>query len=167
MVLAFLYTRCPDVCPIVTETLRRSHDLLGEDAEQVDFLAISVDPERDSVERAYEYSEERGMLERWRFLVGNEDQLEPVWKSYWLDPVRGAPDSPEESHGDDHDGTGSDGGGGPVLRTDSGDYLVSHTAPVFIIDRQGYRRVLFTDLSLDPKPLVHDVRLLLKQLHQR
>ena len=166
VVLTFLYTYCPDVCPLVTETLRRTHQLLGSDASEVELVAITVDPKRDTVERAYQYSQEKDMLNRWRFLVGSEEQIASIWRAYWLDPVRDAGVSQDDSHGDglqdqdDH----NEGDVGARATTDgvANGYLVSHTAPVFLIDRRGYRRVLFTDLSLDPQPLVHDIRLLIK-----
>ena len=160
VVLTFLYTTCPDVCPLTTEALRRAHQLLGNKTDRVDFMAITVDPDRDSVERAHQYSVERGMQDRWRFLVGTEDQLVPVWRSYWLDPIRDFPPDSDEAHGDDHDGAAADGASSDPEPVPA--YLVSHTAPVFLIDRDGYRRVLFTSLGLDPRPLVHDVRLLLR-----
>ena len=47
-VVTFLYTYCPDVCPAVTSRLRDAQRLLGEDAARVDFVAVSVDPERDT-----------------------------------------------------------------------------------------------------------------------
>ena len=162
VVLTFLYTHCPDVCPIMSETLRRAHLILGDDASQMEMVAISLDPQRDSVERAYQYSQERDMLNRWRFLVGSEEQLTPIWRSYWLDPVRDVPALQDDSLDDNHDegSAGTTLGAGATPRHPVGDYLVTHSAPVFLIDRQGYRRVLFTDLSLDPQPLVHDIRLL-------
>ena len=148
VVLTFLYTYCPDICPITTETLRRTDELLGNDAMEVQFLAISVDPPRDTVERAYEYSLERGMLDKWRYLVGTEEQLAPIWISYWLDPS-----SDDSDHGSHSDGSQEEENVG---------YLVSHTAPVLLIDRDGLRRVLFTEVSLDYQPLVHDIRLLMR-----
>ena len=152
VLLTFLYTSCPDVCPIVAETLRRAHRLLGKDAARVQIVAVSVDPGRDSVEKAHEYSEQREMQDKWRFLVGTEEELKPIWRSYWLDPVttNGA------SRGDDSSAVSSD------VPVSAGNYLISHGAPVFLIDAQGRRRVLFTNLSLEPRPLVHDVRLLLR-----
>ncbi len=152
VLLTFLYTACPDVCPIVTETLRRTHQLLGEDAARVQIVAVSVDPGRDSVEEAYGYSEDREMLDRWRFLVGTEEELEPIWRSYWLDPVTSGGGA-----GNGHEGSAA--GETPVP---AGEYLINHGAPVFVIDAEGKRRVLFTNLSLEPRPLVHDVRLLLR-----
>ena len=170
MVLTFLYTHCPDVCPIMTETLRQTYQLLGDDSSQVNLVAITLDPNRDSVERAYEYSQERDMLDKWRFLVGSEDELDSIWKSYWLDPIRGIPAGQVDRHDYSPDGNGDGSRQDAALALEdedrpssvprTNDYLVSHTAPVFLIDKEGYRRVLFTDLSLDPHPLVHDIRLL-------
>ena len=166
VVLAFLYTHCPDVCPVTTETLRRTHQLLGDDTARVEFVAISVDPGRDSVERAYLYSEEKDMLDRWHFLVGDEDQLEPVWRSYWLDPIRDVGDRKGDTQDDHNDGeaTGATSAAQADAIKDSiaNTYLISHTAPVFLIDQEGYRRVLFTNLFLDPHPLLHDIRLLIR-----
>ena len=152
VLVTFLYTACPDVCPIVTETLRRTHQLLGGDAARVQMVAVSVDPERDSVKQVHEYSEQREMQDKWRFLVGTEEELAPIWRAYWLDPVT----------------TNGGSGGGHEEESDedaqasAGEYLISHGAPVFLIDPRGRRRVLFTNLSLEPRLLVHDVRLLLK-----
>ena len=167
VVLTFLYTSCPDVCPIVTETLRRAHVLLGKESEETQFLAVSVDPDRDSTERAFEYSQRMGMQDKWRFLVGNQEQLATVWQDYWLDPIRsttGQQDNPEH---DASDGTIGNGESEKrISATDSltaNSVLIGHTAPIFLIDRQGLRRVIFTSLSMDPQQLVHDIRLLLKQ----
>ena len=157
VVLTFLYTYCPDICPIVTETLRSTFTLLGDDTDQVEFVAISVDPQRDSVERAYQYSLEKGMEDRWRFLVGSEEELSPIWRDYWLDPVIDVPEDDHDSDGDgDHDGNANATGDSTTP------YLVGHTAPVYLIDRDGFRRIVFTQLSLDPQSLVHDIRLLIK-----
>lgn len=164
--LTFLYTSCPDVCPIVTANLRRAHLLLGEDANQVEFLAISVDPKRDSVQEAFDYSQEKDMLDKWRFLVGDEEELLPIWLAYWLAPVVGDTDSHDDSeqgagHGEADQSAGASKGAASTVA--DGGYLVSHTAPIFLIDREGYRRVLFTNLSLEPKALAHDIRLLVNE----
>ena len=167
VVLTFLYTSCPDVCPIVTEILRRTHVLLGKDSEETEFVAISVDPDRDSIERAFEYSQRMGMQDRWRFLVGDEEELEPVWQDYWLDPIRDA--AGHEDDPDPHAGDGAIGNGEPEERVSAtaslaaDNVLIGHTAPIFLIDRQGLRRVIFTSLSMEPHQLVHDIRLLIKQ----
>ncbi len=160
--LTFLYTQCPDVCPIVTETLRRAYVLLGDDASRVEFVAISVDPEGDSVDRAYSYSQEREMLDKWRYLVGTREELAPIWKAYWLDPVQDAAARQQAAHGDTQAPPPEDdiGQGGPAAPGENS-YLITHTTPVFLIDGDGKRRALFTSLSLEPDAIVHDIRLLL------
>ena len=166
VILTFLYTNCPDVCPLTTETLRRAHLILGEDSVRIEMVAISVDPQRDSVESAYQYSDERDMLNRWHYLVGSEEELELIWKSYWLDPIQETTNSADvplnDEHGDGHVTLKLDAESGSLLHSEPNGYLVSHSAPVFLIDRKGYRRSLFSSLSLDPQPLVHDIRLLIK-----
>ncbi|MCZ6789754.1 MAG: SCO family protein [Chloroflexi bacterium] len=157
VILTFLYTNCPDICPVITETLKRAHTQLGDDADDVRLVAGSVDPERDTVEQAHRYSERSGMLDRWAFLVGTEDELTPIWSAYYIAAQR----------------QGIEEGGGALDRLDDEAdshtdadiaelaYLVTHSSAAYLIDRQGRLRVLFTELSLDPEPLLHDIRLLL------
>ena len=151
VLLTFLYTSCPDLCPAVTAELRDTHKLLGDVADEVAFIAISVDPGRDSVESAREYSDTWGMTERWDFLVGDEETLSPIWKAYYIDP--GIDHGPE----DDEDGSAQDHDGGPLDRLVEDSYLVIHSAPVYLIDRKGIRRVLFTP-PLEPEALANDIR---------
>lgn len=48
--LFFGYTHCPDVCPTTLADLAQVMKLLGNDAEKVQILFITVDPERDKPE---------------------------------------------------------------------------------------------------------------------
>jgi protein SCO1/2 len=48
VVLFFGYTQCPDVCPTTLSTLRETMALLGEDANRVQVLFATLDPERDT-----------------------------------------------------------------------------------------------------------------------
>ena len=158
VLLTFLYTNCPDVCPIVTSQLRDAHDLLGDDAEGVAFVSISVDPERDSVQAAREFTERWGVSEYWDFLVGPREELEPIWRAYFVDPA--------VSHREDGDsdaliGGGPASGGVGVLRDRVAErYLVIHSAPVFMIDPEGIMRAVTTS-PFEPQALADDVRLML------
>ena len=160
VLLTFLYTYCPDVCPAVTGHLRTTHELLGDDAERVDFVAISLDPERDTVERAHEYSEAWRMLDKWDFLVGDREQLASIWKGYYVDPVqaewiRGEPTASPRAAGQTPSGADA------LRRAIATRYEVLHATPVYLIDRDRSIRVLFTP-PLDPDAIAHDIRLLLK-----
>ncbi|MEA3511767.1 MAG: SCO family protein, partial [Actinomycetota bacterium] len=55
VVLYFGYTFCPDVCPITLSKLDRAMDILGDDAEDVHVIMVSVDPARDTPEMLKEY----------------------------------------------------------------------------------------------------------------
>lgn len=54
-VLFFGYTQCPDVCPTTMASLSRMMDLLGKDADKVQVLFVTVDPERDKPAVLAEY----------------------------------------------------------------------------------------------------------------
>lgn len=55
VVLFFGYTHCPDVCPTTLNTMREVMELLGEDAQRVQVLFVTVDPERDSAQLLSHY----------------------------------------------------------------------------------------------------------------
>ena len=157
--LTFLYTYCLDICPIVAGHLQRTHQMLGDGAREVAFVAVSVDPVRDTVDAAYDYSQKWGMLHNWSFLVGDEERLSPVWKGYYIAPTvddRVRSDALAEADVD----RGEHGSVGALRRDMASEYLVSHSAPVYLIDRAGLMRVIFT-LPFDPADLAHDIRLLL------
>lgn len=116
VVLTFLYTHCPDVCPLTATWLRRIHEQLGADADDVTFLAVSVDPQGDTLQAAYAFSERFEMLERWFYLIGTQAELEPIWRAYYI----GVRPDPRQ-----HDET-------------------LHNAPLYLIDRAGRLRALHT-----------------------
>lgn len=158
VVLTFLYTNCPDVCPIVTSRLREVEELLGSQGNAAHFLAVSVDPDRDTVESAREYLNKWGLSGNWHFLVGDGPELEEVWKAYYVDPAVSEHDPLESGQ---LRPTPEQRGAIDTLSTEIAKrYLVVHSTPVFLIDRQGERRVVFTP-PLEPEELAEDIRLLL------
>ena len=159
VVLTFLYTNCPDVCPIVTSQLREVHEILGDSGVDMQFVAVSVDPERDSVKEAREYLEKWGLSGNWQFLVGDKAALEKVWKDYYIDPAISSHDplvSGQETPTPGPRGAIDSLGAAIVER-----YLVIHSTPVYLIDRKGTRRLVFT-APLSPEELAQDVRILLE-----
>ena len=155
VVLTFLYTDCPDVCPIVANHMRDISSLLEEDSSDTAIVVVSVDPVGDTVESAFAYSERWQMRDAWAYLVGSEEALSPVWKAYYIDPYvhgPGSSDSVKET------GTAAKPqvGGVSALVEQSG--RVIHSAPIYVIDAKGVMRSAFT-LPLEPQDVVHDVRL--------
>jgi protein SCO1/2 len=84
VVLTFLFTHCPDVCPLTAEKLHATQQLLGSDAQNIGILAVSTDPKRDTVEAALNFSQAHSMQAAWHFLVGTQDLLSPVWSNYHI-----------------------------------------------------------------------------------
>ena len=44
LTLTFLYTNCPDVCPIIAANLHEAYKQLGSQAKDIGMLAVTVDP---------------------------------------------------------------------------------------------------------------------------
>ena len=158
VLLTFLYTNCPDVCPITTSQLREAHALLGEDADKVAIVAVSVDPERDTVASAHRFSERWNMTDNWSYLVGTEDELRPIWKAYFIDPAVNDRDNANSEEPQESTPQAPSIGGVDALIQAS--YLVIHSAPIYIIDKDGIMQSLFT-LPFETESLMHDVMLLL------
>ena len=107
VVLAFIDSRCTDVCPLTAQVLRQSIARLGARAGQVQLLAVNANPTATSVADVRQWSDQHGMTSDWLFLTGSADQLQPLWAAYHLDVEVAA----------------------------NGD--VTHTPAVYLIDRQG------------------------------
>lgn len=129
--LTFLYTRCPDVCPLTAGQFRAAQRSLGDDAAKVEFVAVSVDPEGDTPAAVREFSEAHDLSDRWHYLIGPRSQLETVWALY---------------------GIGS--------FASSGARAVEHNDAIYLIDSRGRERALL-HASDPPTWLPHDLRTLI------
>ena len=161
VVLTFLYTSCLDVCPLVTGNLKKTYELLGNDVGQVRFLAVSVDPDRDTVQRAYDYSKQRDMLQKWAFLVGDQRELAPIWEAYYVDPTIARHSHEETRSNTIQSKLRANNGVESSSDTAVSKHEISHSTPVYLIDRHGLMRTMFT-MPMDPKDIVHDIKLLLQ-----
>lgn len=119
VVLAFLYTRCPDVCPLTAGKLRAAQRILGNDGP-VRYVAVSVDPEGDTPAAVRAFSDAHELRANWRYLIGPRAQLQAVWAAYGVGAFA-APTGPGVSHND----------------------------AIFVIDRKGREReLLHSDVAL-------------------
>lgn len=73
-VAAFIFTRCPDVCPAVSAEMKRVQAGLSGDAA-TPLVSFSVDPAYDTPERLAEYAIRFEAKPRWHFLTGNRDDI--------------------------------------------------------------------------------------------
>ncbi|HEU0167769.1 MAG TPA: SCO family protein, partial [Chloroflexota bacterium] len=82
--LTFLYTHCPDVCPLIATTMATADKRLGADQGQLEMLAVSVDPLGDTPPAVLKFDDDRGLtgVANWHYLGGSPAQLEKVWQAY-------------------------------------------------------------------------------------
>lgn len=74
--LNFIYTTCPDACPMETARMIEVHRLLGDRVgRDVFFYSITIDPERDTPEVLRSYVETWGIGPGWTFLTGREEDI--------------------------------------------------------------------------------------------
>jgi len=82
VVLTFLYTHCPDVCPLIASKLHIVQRQLGKTSAQVMLVAVSIDPAGDTQASVQQFSQEHQLVNNWHYLLGTKEVLEPVWNAY-------------------------------------------------------------------------------------
>ncbi len=80
--LFFGFTFCPEVCPTTLAELSRMMGELGSDAERLNVVFVSVDPERDTPEVLHTYI--AAFDERIRGITGEPDAVRAMAKSYGI-----------------------------------------------------------------------------------
>ncbi len=97
VLLTFIYSHCPDVCPLIVGNLRAAIRQMGPAASKMQVVAVSVDPKGDTPAFVNKFIAQHDMTGRMQFLVGSERELTPVWKNYGVQ-VQGSPDQREVNH---------------------------------------------------------------------
>ncbi len=128
--VTFVFTACPDVCPLLTAKFAAIQRTL--DAKQVNdylLLTITTDPERDSAAVLKEYAGRfKADFRHWSFLTGTRSELAKVWRNFRVN----------------------------VTKTQSGD--VNHTTLTTLIDRQGKRRVDYYGDKWQDREVLKDIQ---------
>lgn len=144
VLLFFGYTHCPDVCPTTLAQFKQLRAQLGEQANRVQFVFITVDPERDTPERLKEYLAQFDLS--FIGLTGSADMLQPVYKEYGTSVEEIMASETAAAHS--HDST-----------PDTANTLVAHTSSVFLLDRKGQVQLIYTGVPW--QDIAADVRHLL------
>ena len=88
VLVTFLYTKCPDVCPLIAENLNAALRRLGPDRSRVRVLAVSVDPKGDTAAAVRAYARRLHLLSQFRYLIGRPAALRKVWNAWHVKTVR-------------------------------------------------------------------------------
>lgn len=132
VLVTFIYTHCPDVCPLITSNLRVAQNLMGpKAASKAQIIAVSVDSRGDTPKTVAKFLAAHEMTGRMQYLIGDQRELARVWKAWGVGSERDAkqPD------------------------------LLEHSGLVYGITASGTRTTLYS-ASFKPATIVHDVPLL-------
>jgi protein SCO1/2 len=128
VLVTFLYTNCPDVCPLIASNLRVALNMLGSRASEAQVIAVSVDPRGDTRSSVARFLREHGMTGRMQYLIGSAGELGRTWAAWSVGSTRDA--------------------GQPQL--------ISHSALVYGISASGRLTTVYPS-SFEPAEIVHDV----------
>jgi len=79
VLISFIYTNCPDICPLTTARIAQVEDELGEMVgRDIFFISMTVDPERDTPERLKEFATAFDAGPGWLFLTGKPEDIRAI-----------------------------------------------------------------------------------------
>jgi protein SCO1 len=132
VLITFVYTHCPDVCPLIVSNLRVAQNLMGAGgAQKAQVIAVSVDARGDTPKTVRAFLKAHEMTGRMQYLIGSQQELARVWKAWGV--------------GSERDAKNPD--------------FVEHSGLVYGITAKGKRAVLYS-ASFKPAAIAHDVPLL-------
>jgi protein SCO1/2 len=82
VMLQFIFTTCPTICPVMAGTFAAAQDALGDDLGRVRMISITIDPEHDTPERLREYARRFRARPQWRFLTGRAGDIDAVQQAF-------------------------------------------------------------------------------------
>ncbi|WP_353152460.1 SCO family protein [Herminiimonas fonticola] len=135
VVVFFGFTQCPDVCPTTMLEMANVMKALGPDADKVQVLFVTVDPERDTPELLKQYVP--AFDSRFLGLRGDLAETEKTAKEFKVFYQKVPGKTP-------------------------GSYTIDHTAGSYVFDTQGRIR-LFIRHGQGTEPIVHDLKILLAE----
>ena len=84
--MTFIHSRCTSTCPVTLQTIRGALNELGPGREDVDVLAVTVDPEADTRRSVARFLRGQHADDFVRYLTGPRGKLTPIWKKYGIQP---------------------------------------------------------------------------------
>jgi protein SCO1/2 len=127
--VTFIYTACPDICPMLTQKMVQVQDELGSNfGSKVAFVSISLDPEHDTPEVLKDYAEFWGAkAQGWTFLTGSPEAVRDVTRRYG------------------------------VFFAKKEDGSVDHSQLTTLVDAEGQMRVQYLGARFDPEEFRQDL----------
>ncbi len=138
-ILAFIYTRCGDVCPLATMYMSKLRDMAAHHGKgKLRLITLSFDPDHDTPEKMAEYArpwrdDDEAPALPWLFLTApSRAAIAPLLRAY-NQPIA------------------------PKADSDNGLSQINHLMRVFLIDEKRRIRNIYSPEFLDPRLLLNDV----------
>lgn len=138
-VMGFIFTNCPDICPLTTNNMQRiQKELVNEKIDGISFISLSFDPARDRPSVLKQYAQIRGIdLKNWQFLTGEQAVIDSIKKTMHFFAVAADTSYSEE--------------GKPY-------YFFVHTDRISLIDREGRVRKNYRGSTVDVNEVIKDIK---------
>lgn len=138
-VMGFIFTNCPDICPLTTNNMQRiKAELEKENIKDVLFTSLSFDPARDKPFVLKDYARIRNIdLKNWQFLTGKQSVIDSIKKKMHFFAV--AADTSYSEDGKKY-------------------YFFVHTDRISLIDRQGRVRKNYKGSTINIGEIVNDIK---------
>jgi protein SCO1/2 len=133
--VTFLYSHCPDVCPLIAANLHNAYARMPAVVRtRVAIVAVSADPRGDSAGAVGAFVKEHQLTGEARYLIGSAAKLAPVWEAWKVGSQRDT----------------------------SNPQLVNHSALIYGIGANGKIYTIYA-ANFTPDQIIHDVAPLLSQ----
>ena len=133
VLVTFVYTKCPDICPLIIDNLVRVKKRLGADGKRLRIVAVSVDPAGDTPASVRRFLARHKAHAAVDYVVGSKTELERVW-ARWGISARVNPDDPA---------------------------LIEHSGVIWGLDMRGRRVTFYPAAGFDADGIAKDMRVVL------
>ena len=153
LIVSFVYSRCPDVCPIVSANLRWVAEQLPDDyGTNFSIIAITVVPWWDTSSVLADYAMRQAI--DWPHLTGEVEAMQPIWESFHVGLQTYLNTSATEENSTEENQTSG---------RHHPDYLVDHSTATIIIDKNHQQRVRWNDMDWEPTLFIEDLQFLMDE----
>lgn len=144
VVMNYIFTNCPDICPLSTNNMRLIQERLKKDnIQNVYFISVSFDPENDSPEVLTKFAEIRNLdLSNWQFLTGNKLRTDMIIEKAGVLAVKS-------------DST--------IFRNGRKIYYYIHTDRISLVDQESRIRKNYLGSKINVDEIVNDIKTIVSE----
>lgn len=135
-IMTFIYTHCPDVCPVITANMKNIQSEL-EDTTDIRFVEITFDPERDKPSILADYKDLYRLNDQFSLLTGQPSEVDSLLSTLKITAIKTQGDSTQKN---------------------SGQYLMKHSNTLYIMDKEGRIRKEYPANVVPPENVIEDLQ---------